>query len=329
MKVVYFVCRLFVPVIFTFIFLHSSAQNRYCIVIHGGAGVMQREKMTSEKQKEYIYHLDKAVMLGDSVLRSGGTSEDAVILAVTYLEDCPLFNAGKGAVFTWEGTNELDASIMDGATLKAGAVAGVKTIRNPIRAAKSVMENSEHVLLCGKGAEKFAHLQGLEIVSNRYFFTRERFNALKTLKNKARESDNNDNHGTVGCVALDIYGNLCAGTSTGGMTGKRYGRIGDTPLIGAGTYADNKTCAVSCTGHGEYFIRLGIARDVSSQMEYLHLPLDQAAENVIEKLTKLGGTGGFIAIDPNGNIAMPFNTPGMFRAYIKSTGDKEIAIFAR
>jgi L-asparaginase / beta-aspartyl-peptidase len=306
----------------------AGGQNKYCLVVHGGAGVMERETFPIEKQKEYIFHLNKALALGDSVLSQGGTSTEAVVTTVSYLEDCPLFNAGKGAVFTWEGKNELDASVMEGATLKAGAVTGVKTIRNPIKAAVSVMNFSEHVFLGGKGAEEFARKQGLEMVRNRYFFTRNRYDALKKLKEKKRERNQNDNHGTVGCVALDIYGNLCAGTSTGGMTGKRYGRIGDTPVIGAGTYADNKTCAVSCTGHGEYFIRLGVARDVALQMEYLGTPLEQAAANVLKKLTTLGGTGGFIALDHAGNITMPFNTTGMFRGFIKSSGEKEIAIFA-
>jgi beta-aspartyl-peptidase (threonine type) len=289
---------------------------------------MDANSISPEKQKEYKYHLNKALMFGDSVLHNGGTAVDAVIVTVTYMEDCPLFNAGKGAVFTWEGTNELDASIMDGATLKAGAVAGVKTVKNPVKAALAVMNHSEHVLLSGKGAAQFARSQGLEMVPNRYFYTKGRYESLKKLKEQRRKRDRNDNHGTVGCVALDIYGNLCAGTSTGGMTGKRYGRIGDTPIIGAGTFADNKSCAVSCTGHGEFFIRLGIARDVAMQMEYLHRPLQQAAGDVIRKLTELGGTGGFIALDHSGNIAMPFNTSGMFRGFIKSSGEKEIAIFA-
>jgi L-asparaginase / beta-aspartyl-peptidase len=306
----------------------AGAQNKYCLVVHGGAGVMERKTFTPEKQKEYIFHLNKALLLGDSVLSHGGTSNEAVVTTVSYLEDCPLFNAGKGAVFTWDGKNELDASVMEGATLKAGAVTGVKTIKNPVKAAVSVMNFSEHVFLSGKGAEEFARKQGLELVPNRYFFTRNRYEALKKLKKEERERNQNDNHGTVGCVALDKYGNLCAGTSTGGMTGKRYGRIGDTPVIGAGTYADNKTCAVSCTGHGEYFIRLGVARDVAMQMEYLGYPLEIAAGNVLKKLTILGGTGGFIALDHSGNITMPFNTTGMFRGFIKSTGEKEIAIFA-
>jgi len=281
-----------------------------------------------EKQADYTYHLNKALTIGDSVLRNGGSSMEAVVRTITYLEDCPLFNAGKGAVFNWEGENELDASVMEGASLKAGAVSGVKTVKNPIKAAVAVMNNSEHVFLSGKGAEEYARKQGLEMVPNRYFFTQNRYESLKKLKDRERKRNQGDNHGTVGCVALDTMGNLCAGTSTGGMTGKRYGRIGDTPVIGAGTYADNASCAVSCTGHGEYFIRLGVARDVALQMEYLGLPLEKAADNVIQKLGKLGGTGGFIALDRKGNLTMPFNTSGMFRGYIKSTGEKEIAIFA-
>ncbi len=307
--------------------MSSGGQGKYCLVIHGGAGVMEREKMSPERQEQYLFHLDRALYTGDSVLRGGGTSTEAVVATIAYLEDCPLFNAGKGAVFSWEGRNELDASIMEGATLKAGAVAGVTTIRNPIRAARAVMENSPHVLLTGKGAGEYAREQGLTLVKNRYFFTRERYDQLKTLKKNSRKREQADNHGTVGCVALDQYGNLCAGTSTGGMTGKRYGRIGDTPVIGAGNYADNKTCAVSCTGHGEFFIRAGIARDVAARMEYGVVTLDQAAAGALAKLTAMGGTGGFIALDAKGNITMPFNTSGMFRGYIKSNGKKETAIF--
>jgi L-asparaginase / beta-aspartyl-peptidase len=314
--------------LFFLICLYVSGQSGYSLAIHGGAGVMKREKMSPERQKEYMLHLNNAMMRGDSVLRNGGSSTEAVVATITYLENCPLFNAGKGAVFTWEGKNELDASIMEGTALKAGAVASVRTVKNPIKAAQAVMDHSEHVLLSGKGAEEFARKQNLEMVSNRYFFTKERYTALKSLKKQNRARNSSDNHGTVGCVALDRYGNLCAGTSTGGMNGKRFGRIGDTPLIGAGTWADNRSCAVSCTGHGEYFIRLGIAHDVASQMEYLHIPIEKAAENAIQKLTGLGGTGGLIAVDREGNISMPFNTSGMFRGYIKSTGEKEIAIFA-
>lgn len=309
-------------------FLQPFAQNLHCIVIHGGAGVMDRGKMPESRQKEYLLHLENALRKGDSVLRNGGTSMDAVVTTVVYLEDCPLFNAGKGAVFTWEGKIELDASVMDGATMKAGAVASVRKTRNPVRLARFVMEKSPHVLLGGKGADQFAREQGLEMVTNRYFFTSERFNALKKMKKKDKNKELHDKSGTVGCVALDRFGNLSSGTSTGGMTGKRYGRIGDTPLIGAGTYASNNSCAVSCTGHGEYFIRLGIAGDVASRMEYLGEPIGKAAGSVLDKLTRAGGTGGLIAVDRKGNIAMPFNTPGMFRGYLKSTGEKEIAIFA-
>ncbi|HPT31218.1 MAG TPA: isoaspartyl peptidase/L-asparaginase [Prolixibacteraceae bacterium] len=305
-----------------------TGQQNYCLVIHGGAGIMDPGSIPPEKQAAYAYHLNKALTIGDSVLKQGGTSAEAVVRTISYLEDCPLFNAGKGAVFNWEGKNELDASVMEGASLKAGAVSGVKTIKNPIKAAVAVMNNSEHVFLSGKGAEEFARKQGLEIVPNRYFYTKNRYESLKKLKERERNRNQGDNHGTVGCVALDKMGNLCAGTSTGGMTGKRYGRIGDTPVIGAGTYADNATCAVSCTGHGEYFIRLGVARDVALQMDYLGLPLEKAAANVMKKLGALGGTGGFIALDRKGNLTMPFNTSGMFRGYIKSTGEKEIAIFA-
>jgi beta-aspartyl-peptidase (threonine type) len=328
MKCYCYAIRFLFAILLTSMMFSSSGQNKYCLVLHGGAGVMDPATFSAEKQKEYIFHLNKALSLGDSVLSHGGTSTEAVVKTVSYLEDCPLFNAGKGAVFSWEGKNELDASVMEGATLKAGAVSGVKTIKNPIKAVVSVMNFSEHVFLSGKGAEEYARKQGLEMVPNRYFYTKNRYDALKKLKTKERERNQNDNHGTVGCVALDTYGNLCAGTSTGGMTGKRYGRIGDTPVIGAGTYADNKSCAVSCTGHGEYFIRLGVARDVAMQMEYLGIPLEQAAGNVLKKLTSMGGTGGFIALDRSGNITMPFNTTGMFRGFIKSTGEKEIAIFA-
>ncbi len=310
------------------LFTNAYGQQPYCLVIHGGAGVMEREKMSPERQAAYLLHLDRALMTGDSVLRNGGTALEAVEATIVYLEDCPLFNAGRGAVFSWEGKNELDASVMEGATGKAGAVAGVTTIRNPIRAARAVMEHSPHVLLSGKGAEEFAREQGLAKVNNRYFFTPERYEQLKTLKKKTREREQKDNHGTVGCVALDQQGNLCAGTSTGGMTGKRYGRIGDAPLIGAGTWADNSTCAVSCTGHGEFFIRGTIARDVAARMEYRGEELKEASIRVLEKLTRVGGTGGFIALDARGNISMPFNTSGMFRGYIRANGEKEMAIFA-
>jgi L-asparaginase / beta-aspartyl-peptidase len=306
----------------------GGAQQNWALAIHGGAGVMSRDRMTPERQQEYTRHLDRALSIGDSILRIGGSSTEAVVRVISYLEDCPLFNAGKGAVFTSKGTIELDASIMEGETLNAGAIAGVTDIRNPITAVRLVMEKSEHVMLSGKGASAFARENGLIMVRNNYFFTRERYNALQQLQKRERQRSQQDNHGTVGCVALDQQGNLCAGTSTGGMTNKKYGRIGDSPIIGAGTWADNNTCAVSCTGHGEYFMRLTVARDVASQMEYRELPLQEAAQSVLNKLTQMGGTGGFIAIDRKGNIAMPFNTSGMYRGYAKSSGEKEIAIFA-
>lgn len=313
---------------FLLIFISISAQNPYALAIHGGAGVMSRDRMSAERQREYTYHLDKALNIGDSILRNGGNAADAVVEVVSYLEDCPLFNAGKGAVFTHQGTVELDASIMDGSSLNAGAIAGVTDIKNPIKAVRLVMDKSVHVMLSGKGALAFAREQGLEVVKNRYFFTKERYESLKRLQKQERVRTQNDNHGTVGCVALDQLGNLCAGTSTGGMMNKKYGRIGDSPIIGAGTWADNSTCAVSSTGHGEYFIRLTVARDVASHMEYKNMDIHQAGNTVLEKLTQMGGTGGFIAIDAKGNITMPFNTTGMFRGFAKSTGEKEIAIFA-
>lgn len=313
-------------------FLTSSnvyAQKPYAIAIHGGAGVMSPERMSPERQKEYVFHLEKALSIGESILSEGGSSTDAVVAVVSYLEDCPMFNAGKGAVFTSKGNIELDASIMEGKTHNAGAVAGVKNIKNPIKAVRLVMDKSVHVMLSGKGASAFAREQGLEMVNNRYFFTKERRESLKRILKQQRQENQSGKHGTVGCVALDQEGNLCAGTSTGGMVNKKYGRIGDSPIIGAGTWADNNTCAVSCTGHGEYFIRLTIARDVASMMEYKGLNLSEAGSAVLEKLTQMGGTGGFIAIDKNGTIIMPFNTSGMFRGFIKSNGEKEIAIFAR
>jgi L-asparaginase / beta-aspartyl-peptidase len=313
---------------FFLIFISISAQNPYALAIHGGAGVMSRDRMSAERQQEYTYHLDKALNIGDSILKNGGSAADAVVEVVSYLEDCPLFNAGKGAVFTHQGTVELDASIMDGSSLNAGAIAGVNDIKNPIKAVRLVMDKSVHVMLSGKGASAFAREQGLEMVKNKYFFTKERHESLKRLQKQERKRNMNDNHGTVGCVALDQMGNLCAGTSTGGMMNKKYGRIGDSPIIGAGTWADNRTCAVSSTGHGEYFIRLTVARDVASHMEYKNMDIHQAGNTVLEKLTQMGGTGGFIAIDAKGNIAMPFNTIGMFRGFAKSTGEKEIAIFA-
>ena len=304
-----------------------QAREKYVIVIHGGAGVMSREKMSEEMRAQYKTRLSEALQLGEEMLKNGAKAPDVVVKVINILEDSPLFNAGKGAVFTHDGVNELDASIMEGKTLNAGAVAGVRDIKNPICAARAVMDQSEHVMLSGKGASEFAKLQGLEIVPNKYFYTKSRYESLQKLLKQEREREKKDNMGTVGCVVLDPEGNLCAGTSTGGMTNKKYGRIGDSPIIGAGTYANNKTCAVSCTGHGEYYIRLGFARDISALMEYKGLSVDEACREEIRKLTEMNGDGGVIAVDAEGNIAMEFNTSGMFRGYIKSSGEKDIAIF--
>jgi len=302
-------------------------QAKYAIVIHGGAGVISKSKMTPEREAEYTGKLKEALDLGEKMLKEGVNATDVVVSVIEVLENSPLFNAGKGAVFTAEGKNELDASIMEGSTLNAGAVAGVRDIKNPIKAAREVMDNSVHVMLSGKGASEFARQQGLEMVRNKYFFTKSRYESLKQLQKRERERTKKDNMGTVGCAVLDTYGNLCAGTSTGGMTNKKFGRIGDSPIIGAGTYANNKTCAISCTGHGEYYIRLGFARDISALMEYKNLSVDEACREEIRKLTELHGDGGVIAVDASGNIAMEFNTSGMFRGFAKSTGEKEIAIF--
>ena len=252
------------------IFFRVSAQlpNKHAIVIHGGAGVMSEKSMTPLLQKEYLTVLNRALQVGDSVLAAGGTSMDAVVKTIMVMEDSPLFNAGKGAVLTHEGTVELDASVMDGRTLAAGAIAGITDIKNPIALARTVMEKSEHVFLTGKGASQFAVEQGFKLVPNSYFYTDNRKKQLQELLKKEREAGTNDKHGTVGCVALDIYGNIAAGTSTGGMTNKKYGRVGDSPIIGAGTYANNQTGGFSCTGHGEFYIRLGFSRDISALMEY-------------------------------------------------------------
>ncbi|MFC2124401.1 isoaspartyl peptidase/L-asparaginase family protein [Bacteroidota bacterium] len=313
----------------------DNTQFPITIVIHGGAGTITRENMTSEKEDVYRTKLTEALDAGYTVLESGGNSLDAVTTAITILEDSPLFNAGKGAVFTSEGKNELDASIMEGKTRTGGAVAGVTTIKNPILAARAVMEKSEHVLLTGIGAEEFAEQNGLEIVDPEYFYTEKRYKSLERAKQIEQEegfhrTHEHTNHkfGTVGALALDINGNLVAGTSTGGMTNKKYGRIGDSPIIGAGTYADNNSCAVSATGHGEYFIRYVVSYDVAARMMYLKESAKQAAETVINnKLKKVGGSGGIIVLDKDGNIAMPFNTPGMYRGFKKQGEKAQVFIY--
>ena len=299
----------------------SASWPEYVIAIHGGAGTLSRERMSQEQEREYLDKLNEALEAGEAILKNGGTSLQAICAAIIIMEDSPLFNAGKGAVFTNRKQVELDASVMIGNTLSAGAIAGVTDVRNPILGAIAVMENSPHVMLAGKGASDFAAAQGLEIVDNSYFHTRRR---LDDVTGQIEQEKN----GTVGAVALDSYGNLAAGTSTGGMSNKKYGRIGDSPIIGAGNYANNNTCAVSATGHGEFFIRHVVAYDISAKMEYTKLSLEEAASKVIyEKLTDAGGTGGVVAVDRFGNVSMPFNTSGMYRGYIKSTGEKKIAIF--
>jgi beta-aspartyl-peptidase (threonine type) len=315
----------------------SASSLKTCrLVIHGGAGTINRGQMSPELERQYGEKLLEALDTGYAILRRNGTSLDAVEHVIRILEDSPLFNAGKGAVFTHEGTNELDASIMDGKTLKAGSVAAVRHIKNPISLARLVMEQSPHVMLTGDGAEAFANAHGVELVQPEYFFTQKRWDQLQQAKReedssarRSRVSDTTDRkHGTVGCVALDRMGNLAAGTSTGGTTNKRFGRVGDSPIIGAGTYANNATCAVSATGTGEYFIRSVVAHDISALMEYRGMTLARAADMVVmEKLPKMGGDGGIIAIDNKGNIAMPFNTTGMYRAYIDDDGKPVVKIY--
>jgi len=296
-------------------------KQEWAIVIHGGAGGMTRENLTPELEKQYRESLLVAMNTGKKILAEGGSSLDAVEQTIRTMEDNPLFNAGKGAVFTHEGRNELDAAIMDGSNLAAGAVAGVTDIKNPITAARKVMTNSPHVMLAGQGASQFAKEQGLEIVPPSYFYTEKQFNALQEMLKKEK-------NGTVGCCALDKNGNLAAGTSTGGMTGKRYNRIGDSPIIGAGTYANNSTCAVSATGHGEYFIRWTVAHDISALMEYKGLTLREASELVInDKLVKAGGSGGVICLDKSGNVSMSFNSSGMFRGFATADGKEGIFIY--
>ena len=304
------------------------------LVLHGGAGTILKENMTPELEQQYIHVLDSALTVGYQILENGGESIDAVTAVIVVLENSPLFNAGKGAVLTHDETNELDASIMDGATLNAGAVAGVKTVKNPILLAKEIMLHSSHVMMAREGAELFAQEQGLELVDPSYFFVQNRLDALNRIKEKEIQEQtaatNDSKFGTVGCVALDKHGNIVAGTSTGGMTNKRWGRIGDSPIIGAGTYANNATCGVSATGWGEFFIRGVVAYDIAALIEYKGLTLKEAARIVIqEKLPKLGGDGGIIALDKMGKVTMEFNTSGMFRAAIDGDGAKFVGMFEK
>ncbi|MDA0793486.1 MAG: isoaspartyl peptidase/L-asparaginase [Bacteroidetes bacterium] len=315
-----------------------TTSETFGIVIHGGAGTLLRKNMTPEKEAAYREKLTEAIQVGYEILKNGGSSQEAVEKTIHVMEDSPLFNAGKGAVLTAEETIELDASFMNGETLDAGAIAGVRTIKHPISAAIKVMESSPHVMLSGQGADQFAAEQGLEIVAPEYFYTEQRIEALNRVKQAERKGGEsasleqeflkNQRYGTVGCAALDKNGNLSAGTSTGGMTNKKWNRIGDAPIIGAGTYANNATCAISATGWGEFFIRSVVAHDISALMEYKGLSIQEAARIVIhEKVAKLGGDGGVVGIDHQGNVAMEMNTPGMYRAHINSMGNLTVKIY--
>ena len=310
--------------------------SRIVIVIHGGAGTILKDNMSAEREAQYRASLSEVLSAGYEILNNGGTSLDAVEACIRLMEDSPLFNAGRGAVFTNEGRNEMDASIMDGRDLNAGAVASVTNIKNPISAARKVMTETKHVLLVGEGAMKFAREQGLEFADSAYFFTQHRWDQLLKVreaeekKPSSKPSKLHDHKGTAGAVARDMYGNLAAGTSTGGLTNKRFGRVGDSPIIGAGTYADNKSCAVSATGVGEYFIRGALSYEVCALMKHRSMSLEEAAGYVIHtELTGMAGadTGGLIALDKDGNFAVPFNTPGMYRGYIRADGVPHALLF--
>ncbi len=325
-------------------FSHSalSEESPLAIAIHGGAGTIDKAKFSPEQEQAYRAKLSEAVEAGYSVLEKGGESLDAVTAAITVLEQSEFFNAGRGAVYTYDGGHELDASIMDGRNRQAGAVAGVKHVESPIKLARLVMDNSVHVMLSGQGAEEFAKEQGIELIENNIFDTKHRYDALLKAKDKLDKAKattksyqaahnalpDNFKMGTVGAVALDKNGNLAAGTSTGGMTAKRYGRVGDAPVIGAGTFAENESCAVSATGHGEYFIRYNVASDICARVKYQGSTISQAGDEVINKVLKpIGGTGGVIILDTQGNISLPFNTSGMYRASKSNTQATYVGIF--
>lgn len=334
-KIIGVLCTLFMP-------LSALAQTPIAIAIHGGAGTIERAKFTEEQELAYRKTLTQAVEKGYQILDAGGESLDAISAAIMVLEESPYFNAGKGAVYTFDGEHELDASIMDGRTREAGAVAGVKHIEHPIQLARKVMSDSVHVMLSGEGAEQFAKAHGFELIDNKVFDTESRYKALLKAKESLEKAKSDVKSyqaahqalpiaykmGTVGAVALDKFGNLAAGTSTGGMTAKRFGRIGDSPVIGAGTFADNHSCAVSATGHGEYFIRYSVASDICARVAYQKKSIEQAGNEVIhDVLAPIGGTGGVIIVDPQGKISMPFNTPGMYRASKSSQSPTYVAIF--
>ena len=308
-----------------------ATEQLVAIALHGGAGTIERDRMSAEVEAEYRSFLDEAISDGYQQLQAGEEGLDVVVAIIQRMEDSPLFNAGKGSVYTWDGQHELDASIMHGAQMDAGAVAGVTTVQSPIALARAVMEQSPHVMLASRGAEQFAKELGVPEVSPAYFETERRKRALESYKSRTQagiEPHVDYKFGTVGVVVLDSKGNLVAGTSTGGMTGKRWGRIGDAPVIGAGTYADNRSCAVSATGHGEYFIRHTVARDICARMQFAGQGLNEAAEAVImDELVVAGGDGGIVAVDAGGEVAMVFNTPGMYRASVSGSGVKSIGIF--
>jgi beta-aspartyl-peptidase (threonine type) len=312
-----------------------SQHSKIALAIHGGAGTILRSNMTPDLQAQYERALQEALAVGYQIIEEGGSSVDAVEASVRSLEDFPLFNAGKGSVFNHEGSHEMDAAIMDGRTNAAGAVCGVNGVRNPVSLARVIMERSEHVLLSGHGAEIFAREQGLQFEDDAYFFTQARYQQLqeaiaegKVQLDHTIDDKRQKKFGTVGAVALDAAGNLAAATSTGGMTNKKWGRIGDSPIPGAGTWADNSTCAVSCTGHGEYFIRAVVGHDIHCLMTYKGLSLQEACNVLVfDKLQKVGGEGGLIAVDKDGNITMPFNSEGMYRACRNSNGREEILIY--
>jgi beta-aspartyl-peptidase (threonine type) len=310
------------------VFVRELEKEMFAIAIHGGAGTLSRAETSPEQERAYLEGLAAALDAGYSLLEQGGSSLDAVTEAVVLLEDNPLFNAGRGAVLTRDGVAELDASLMDGRTLQAGAVCAVQRVRNPIRLARMVMERSPHVMLVGEGAEEFGQAYGLELVPNEYFRTQIREKQLQRLRQGELEQQNDlVAFGTVGAVALDDKGNVAAATSTGGMTGKRWGRVGDSPIIGAGTYASNAGCAVSATGHGEYFIRTVVAHDICAQMQYARLSLAESVRNTLRRMQALGGNGGVIAIAPDGELVLDFNSDGMFRGARSSSGRREIAIY--
>ena len=311
--------------------------NSYAIAIHGGAGTVNKDTITSEQELEYISGLKAALEAGEKVLKNNGSSLDAVEAAVMSLENNILFNAGRGAVFTHEGTHEMDAAIMEGAQLRAGAVSGISNIKNPVQLARAIMDHSGSVLLAGEGANEFARKMNFRFEEDEYFFSQYRYDQLMKIRDTdivkldhsvSDKADAPKKFGTVGAVALDINGHLAAATSTGGLTNKRYGRIGDTPIIGAGTYANNKTCAISCTGVGEYYIRAVVGHDISCLMEYKGYSLEQACNELVHhKLMDLGGEGGLIAIDAQGNICMPFNSEGMYRGMKKQDGEFMVEIY--